>query len=309
MSAATAAARPLSPLACVTDRSVLRASNRNAMLLRADATALPIAHPIVDLTVTSPPYGLGVAYADGGDVPPVEWSAFTVAWMREVRRVTKLSGRLVVNVPLDTFKSGYRPIYKLALDAAEAAGWTLEHQLVWDEGNTTKGNRALGSVNSAARPRPVDTSEIIAIFSNGPWGPSSDNPDAITSEEWQAWGRGPWRFSGASAKRAGHPAPFPEELPRRAIKLFSRRGDVVLDPFVGSGTTVAVAEGRSGIGCDRSPTYLRIAARRIASVPLRLPTGQRCTICNDLLSEGRRDRTTCSSACRQRAYRQRRSAR
>lgn len=190
----------------VTDTRWLPAWNRNAALLLADARAIPIADPIIDLAVTSPPYGLDVDYADGGDVSPCEWPSFTTDWMRDVLRVTKPSGRMVLNVPLDTFKGGYRPVYKQALNAAEAAGWTLEHQLVWDEGNRTRGNRALGSVNSAARPRPVDTSEIVAIFSKGPWGPSSSNLDDITPAEWQTFGKGPWRFPGASAKRAGHPS-------------------------------------------------------------------------------------------------------
>lgn len=282
--------------------------NRNAVLLLADARQIPIADPIVDLTVTSPPYGLDVAYADGGDVPPDEWPAFTEAWMRDARRVTKPSGRMVLNVPLDAFKGGYRPVYKQALDAAGVAGWVLEHQLVWDEGTRTKGNRALGSLNSAAKPRPVDSSEIVAIFSNGPWGPSSGNPDDITPAEWQRFGKGPWRFPGASAKRAGHPAPFPPELPYRAMKLFSRRGDVVLDPFCGSGTTIAVAaaEGRFGIGIDRSPSYLQIAARRIATTPMPLLIGPRCPICDGPLG-GRRRRAYCSIACKQVAYRRRKA--
>ena len=295
------------PPRSVTARRGVLAASRNALLFQALADRLPLADRCVDLTITSPPYGLSISYADGGDVDPAAWPAFMLAWLREVRRVTKPSGRLALNVPLDTFKGGYRPVYKLALDAAEAAGWTLEHAIVWAEGNTTTGNRALGSVNSAARPRPVDASEIIAIFSNGPWGPSSDNPDDISGREWQTYGRGPWTFPGARRSKGGHPAPFPDELPRRLMKLLSRRGDVILDPFVGRGTTVAVAvaERRIGIGSDRSPTYLVMAARRVAEVPLRLANGTGCAICHEPLLGRRFDAMTCSAGCRQKGYRRR----
>jgi len=295
------------PPRSVTARSGILVASRNALLLQALADRLPLASSCVDLTITSPPYALGIPYADGGDVDPAVWPAFMLAWLREVLRVTKPSGRLALNVPLDTFRGGYRPVYKLAMDAAEAAGWAPEHTIVWMEGNTTTGNRALGSVNSAARPRPVDASEIIAIFSNGPWGPSSDNPDDISGREWQTYGRGPWTFPGARRSKGGHPAPFPDELPRRLMKLLSRRGDVILDPFVGRGTTVAVAvaEGRIGIGSDRSREYLAAAAERVAEAQERLAAGRPCAMCSEPLRGRRSDAETCSAACRQRAYRRR----
>jgi hypothetical protein len=86
-------------------------------------------------------------------------------------------------------------------------------------------------------------------------------------------------------------------------------GDVVLDPFAGSGTTaaVAVAEGRIGIGCDRSTAYLAEARARVAAV-LRIDVGARCSICNGPMMGRRRGASTCSDACRQRAYRLRRAS-
>jgi DNA modification methylase len=232
----------------------------------ADARSLPLEDETVDLIVTSPPYALDVAYEDG-DVSADDWPGFMHDWLLEALRVTKEHGRLALNVPLDTTRGGCRPTYAEAVMAALEAGWTYKATIVWHENNTTTGNRGLGSVNSSARPHPVDSSEMIALLSKGEWGPSSSNPDTITPDDWQRYGRGPWTFSGESRAWENHPAPFPEELPRRLIRYLCRRGDVVLDPFSGSGTTVAVAvdEGRMAIGFDISEAYVLAARRRVAT--------------------------------------------
>lgn len=234
---------------------------------RADARALPLEDDTVDLIVTSPPYGLDVAYEGDGDVAANDWPSFMEAWLAEALRVTKPSGRLALNVPLDTSKGGCRPTYAEAVVAALSAGWEYKATIVWHENNTTTGNRGLGSVNSSARPHPVDSSEMIALFSKGEWAPSSSNPDTIQPDDWQLYGRGPWSFSGESRAWEDHPAPFPAELPRRLIRYLSRRDDVILDPFAGSGTTLAVAieEGRQAIGFDVSEAYVKAARRRVAA--------------------------------------------
>jgi site-specific DNA-methyltransferase (adenine-specific) len=236
-------------------------------------------------------------------------------WLADLYRVTKPSGRLALNVPMDMAIGAprvgrallSRPTYYQAVHAAQAAGWLYKGTIVWDKNHHKKGSRGLGSVNSAARPYVVDPTETIVLFSKGEWAPSSARPDDILPEDWQTYAHGPWRFPGLPRRKRGHPAPFPEELPRRCIRLFSRRGDVVLDPFVGSGTTVAVAvaEGRVGIGCDRSAAYLRESAERVAAVALRIESADRCPICNGPLLGRRRGAATCSDACRQRAYRMR----
>ncbi len=239
-----------------------------------DARSLPLADATVDLIATSPVYALGIEYI-GGDVRPDDWPAFMRAWLAEWLRVTKPSGRLALNVPLDTTKGGRRlgrsilsrPTYHEVLGAALAVGWLHKATIVWDEGNTTKGNRALGSRTSAARPHPVDSSEMIVFLTNGEWGPSSDNPDDITPAEWQEYGRAPWRFPGAPRRKGGHPAPFPDELAYRCIRYLSRVGDTVLDPMMGSGTTCRVAHrlGRRAIGFDIVLEYVELARRALVA--------------------------------------------
>lgn len=231
----------------------------------ADATALPLDDESVDLIVTSPPYGLDVGY-ELGDVVADEWPEFMVAWLDEALRVTRPSGRLALNIPLDTSEPTYRPAYAQSIMAALAAGWAYRSTVVWHEGNTTKGGWALGSQASAARPHHVSQVEMIALFSRGEWAPSSDNADDITPEEFLVAGRGPWTFGGETRPWEGHPAAFPRELPARLIPYLSRVGDVVLDPFCGSGTTLlaAVERGRRAIGFDVSRAYVESARRRLS---------------------------------------------
>lgn len=230
----------------------------------ADARTLPLDDGTVDLIVTSPPYGLAIDYTDG-DIPADEWPSFMLAWLREALRVTKPSGRLALNIPLDTSEPTYRPTYVQAVVAALAAGWEYRTTVVWVEGNTTKGGWALGSQASAARPHHVSQVEMIPLFSRGEWAPSSDNPDDIMPDEFLEAGRGPWTFSGESRRWEGHPAPFPVELPRRLIRYLCRVGDVVLDPFMGSGTTAvaSLALKRHAIGFDTSAAYVESAKRRL----------------------------------------------
>jgi site-specific DNA-methyltransferase (adenine-specific) len=234
------------------------------VLAVADARALPLPDACVDLLVTSPPYALDIEYV-GGDVRADRWPDFMASWLAEALRVAKPHGRLAVNVPLDTTRGGKRPTYAQACHAALEVGWTYQATITWHEGHTSKGDRALGTVNSSRRPHPIDASEMIVLLSKGAWGPSSANPDDVTPAEWRLYGRGPWRFPGEPRRPGGHPAPFPEELPYRLIRYLSRVGDVVLDPFVGSGTTTTVAQrlGRQAVGFDLAPSYVETARRRL----------------------------------------------
>jgi site-specific DNA-methyltransferase (adenine-specific) len=236
-----------------------------ALLAVADARDMPLDDRSVDVIVTSPPYGLDIAY-EGGDIDADGWAGFMAEWLAEALRVTKPSGRLALNIPLDTSEPTYRPTYAQAVVAALLAGWEYRSTVVWAEGNTTKGGWALGSQASAARPHHVSQVEMIVLLTKGAWGPSSANEDDITPDEFQVAGRGPWTFSGESRPWEDHPAAFPLELPRRLIPYLCRVGDVVLDPFCGSGTTLvaAVERGRRAIGFDIAPAYVESARRRLA---------------------------------------------
>jgi site-specific DNA-methyltransferase (adenine-specific) len=235
----------------------------------ADARQLPLDDSCVDLIITSPPYGLDVAYTHG-DITAIDWVLFMLAWLPEALRVTKPHGRLALNTPLDTTKGGLRPTYADAVYAATEAGWTYQSTIVWHDNSTTKGNRALGSVDSASRPFHVSQVEMIALFSKGEWGPSSSNPDDISPADWQTAGRGPWTLPGETHAWEGFPAAFPVEIPRRLLHYLSRVGDHVLDPFSGSGTTAVAAlkTGRRFTGFDLDPEAINSTQRRLATVSI-----------------------------------------
>lgn len=232
----------------------------------------PMEDAEVDIIVTSPPYGIDVPYRVG-DVDADQWCSFMRNWLDEAFRVTKPTGRLCVNIPLDTNKGGWRPTYAQTVDAALSAGWLYRNTIVWNEGNVSR-SVARGSVDSHAAVNVTCPVEMIAVFykedgdGEGEGWKRTDGATAdIPHEDWLAWTNGLWTFNGESRAHEDHPAAFPEELPRRLILLFSGRGATVCDPFNGSGTTTLVAHklGRKAIGFDKDPAYVASAKRRLAA--------------------------------------------
>jgi site-specific DNA-methyltransferase (adenine-specific) len=234
----------------------------------ADAQDLPLPDACVDLIVTSPPYALDQPYGQAApDITVEAWPGFMRTWLQEAYRVTKPSGRLALNVALDTSEPHCRPTYAQAVAAALGAGWAYRFTIAWVDNGTTKGNRALGSINSASRPHHISQMELILVCCKGDWSPSSLGSDDITGDDWQAAGRGPWLFPGETRPWEAHPAPFPLELPRRLIHYLSRVGDVILDPFVGSGSTAIAAyqAGRICYGYDLDRACIDSATRRLTA--------------------------------------------
>lgn len=229
-----------------------------------NATDLPLADASVDLIITSPPYGLDIDYDQFVD-PAESWYELMSQFCAEAYRVAKPGGRLAVNVPLDTTKPSPRPTYAQVIRAATLEGWEYRTTIIWNEGNVSK-SVARGSVDSYTAPHIITPVEMIAVFCKGDWRLAADEPPDLNHDEWLAWTNGLWTFPGEGRAWEGHPAPFPEELPRRLVKLLSGPGSTVLDPFVGSGTTPLVAYqlGRRAIGFDLSPAYIESARRRLS---------------------------------------------
>lgn len=229
-----------------------------------DARSLPLADGSVHLIVTSPPYGVGKAYAGDGDVSAGDWPSFMHDWLLEAFRVAAPHGRLALNVPLDTSAGGFRPTYAQAVQMADAAGWEYRSTVVWFDDHLGK-STARGSMDSAAAPHAYAGAEMVALFSKGEWKREAPGPSDLAHDEWLEWTNGVWRFPGETQAWEGHPAPYPYELPRRLIKLLSFPGDAVLDPFTGSGTTALAAHrlGRDFEGFDLSRAYVESALRRV----------------------------------------------
>ncbi len=221
----------------------------------------------VDLIVTSPPYNVDIHYNSNGDNLTYEdYLEFTQKWIKKCFELSKNEGRFLLNIPLDKNKGGQKSVGADITKIAKDVGWKYHSTIIWNEGNISR-RTAWGSFMSASAPYVIAPVELILVLYKDSWkktGASREND--ITKQEFMDWTNGVWTFNGQSKKGAGgHPAPFPIELPRRCIKLFSFIGDTVLDPFLGSGSTLIASylHGRKGIGVDIDERYCNIAIERL----------------------------------------------
>lgn len=237
----------------------------------------------VQLVVTSPPYNLGKDYGSARDDATYrDYFEWVARWGAELKRVVEPGGRICINVPIDINLSfgeaGQKATEKRPVLAdytrlfVGELGFVYNTTILWLERNISK-RTAWGSWLSASDPWVNTAAEAILVVSRDyrrrdGRGRTSD----VTRDEFMDWTLGIWDFPGENPGRYGHPAPFPEELPRRLIQLFSFREDLVLDPFVGSGTTCWAAKvlGRRSIGVDIDGGYCRVAGKRcgVSRLPL-----------------------------------------
>lgn len=239
----------------------------NCQLYQADALKIDALPPeSVDLIVTSPPYNVEVAYGThADDMRYEEYLQFSQAWMRRCHEWLKEDGRFCMNIPLDKNKGGQQSVGADLTILAKQIGFQYHATIVWNEGNISR-RTAWGSWKSASAPYVIAPVELIVVLYKKRWRKMSGSRISdITAEEFIEWTNGLWCFNGESAKRVGHPAPFPVELPKRCIKLFSYVGDTILDPFSGSGTTLiaSLMTKRQAIGIEIDPNYCALAVQRI----------------------------------------------
>lgn len=220
----------------------------------------------IDLIVTSPPYNVGIDYDSNDDTISYEdYLDFSREWIQNCYEWSKPHARLLLNIPLDKNKGGHRSVGSDLTRIAQAVDWKYHATIVWNEGNISR-RTAWGSWMSASAPYVIAPVELIVILYKDSWKKQLGSKESdISRDEFMAWTNGLWTFNGESKKRVGHPAPFPRELPYRCIKLFSYVGDVVFDPFLGSGTTLIEAynNGRLGVGVEIDKGYCALAQKRI----------------------------------------------
>jgi site-specific DNA-methyltransferase (adenine-specific) len=236
----------------------------------------------VALVVTSPPYFAGKEYEQGlgeGHVPSsyLDFLGMLRDVFTECRRVLEPGGRLAVNVA----NLGRRPYRSLSADVIgileDDLGLLLRGEIVWRKAKGATGSIAVGSYRSASNPVLRDVTERIVVASKGRFDRAVarkerqrqglPHEDTITKAAFFASTLDVWDIRPEHARRVGHPAPFPVELPERLIHLYTYRGDVVLDPFLGSGSTAvaAVRAGRRYLGYDTDPGYVALAESRVAA--------------------------------------------
>lgn len=219
----------------------------------------------IDLMITSPPYNLDIKYNSHDDKMDYKtYLAFTKDWLTKCYKLAKDDGRFCLNIPLDKNKGGQQSVCADITTIAKEVGWKYHSTIIWNEGNISR-RTAWGSWLSASAPYVIAPVEVILVLYKKYWKKQHYGKSDITKEEFLEWTNGVWSFSGESKKKIGHPTPFPVELPRRCIKLFSYTSDTILDPFLGSGTTLiaCIATKRKGIGVEMDKHYCSLAKRRI----------------------------------------------
>ena len=220
----------------------------------------------IDLIVTSPPYNVGIDYNSNNDELNYDrYLEFSEKWMRNCYKWSNPQARFCLNIPLDKNKGGARAVGADLTQVALKAGWQYKSTVIWNEGNISR-RTAWGSWKSASSPVVIAPVELIVLLYKEEWKKTNGTKISdVTGDEFKTWTQGVWTFNGESKKRIGHPAPFPKELPKRCIKLFSYQNDIVFDPFAGSGTTLLVAQKlkRRAIGVELDSDYCELAKNRI----------------------------------------------
>lgn len=215
------------------------------------------------LMITSPPYNVAKDYDE--NLTLNEYLSLLRVVFKETYRVLVNGGRACVNIA-NVGRKPYLPLTDHVSEIMIDIGFKMRGEIIWNKSAGAGVSMAWGSWQSASNPVLRDIHEYIMVFSKGDYNRSKKGKnDTITKEQFMEWTKSIWNFNTESAKKIGHPAPFPEELPFRLIQLFSFKNDIVLDPFMGAGTTALAAlnSERHYIGYDTNSDYIKISEKRL----------------------------------------------
>jgi site-specific DNA-methyltransferase (adenine-specific) len=223
----------------------------------------------IHMMVTSPPYNVTKEYDT--DLSLQEYLDLLRNVFSETYRVLVNGGRACINVA-NLGRKPYIPLSDYISKMMMDLGFLMRGEIIWHKGAKAGVSMAWGSWKSAANPVLRDTHEYILVFSKGEFSrkKTDGKENTITKEQFMEWTKSVWHMNTESAKKVGHPAPFPVELPHRLIQLYTFSGDIILDPFMGSGTTAiaALQDSRKFVGYEVDPVYVELAKNRMAGLNL-----------------------------------------
>lgn len=218
----------------------------------------------IHLMITSPPYNVGKEYDE--DLTLDEYLELLTAVFKQCFKKLVTGGRACINIA-NIGRKPYIPLHAMVIEIMLDLGFLMRGEIIWDKSASAGGSCAWGSWMSASNPVLRDYHEYILIFSKDSYSKSrnQEKKDTIQRDDFIQWTKSVWTFPAVNAKKIGHPAPFPIELPHRLINLYSYEGDVVLDPFCGSGTTciAALQNNRKYIAYDINEEYVKLSRKRI----------------------------------------------
>jgi len=225
----------------------------------------------VHLMVTSPPYNVGKDYDK--NLTLQEYRQFLKQIWKEVYRTLVPGGRACINIA-NLGRKPYIPLHAFIVEDMLELDFLMRGEVIWNKASSSSPSTAWGSWLSAANPTLRDIHEYILVFSKGMFQrkKAPQRRSTISKEEFLEFTKSVWTFPAESARKVGHPAPFPVELPYRLIQLYTFKDEVILDPFIGSGQAAiaAIKTNRHYVGYDISEEYVKLAERRIKDFLLEL---------------------------------------
>ena len=239
--------------------------NLNNIFLHSSEDMHELPDNSVHLMITSPPYNVGKEYDE--DLTLEEYMSMLKNVWQETYRVLVPGGRVCINIA-NIGRKPYLPLSSfIVLDMIDL-GYFMRGEIIWNKGASAGISCAWGSWLSASNPVLRDVHEYILVFCKSNF-KREKHESTIQKQDFIESTKSVWDISSESAKKIGHPAPFPVELPRRLIELYSFKQDVVLDPFMGSGTTAVAAQktNRQWVGYDISEEYVEITHHRLSETP------------------------------------------
>ena len=239
-------------------------SNLHNSIIQGDSRELSfIQDKSLHLVITSPPYNSRKQYDDNLSLP--EYLQLIEEVFLSIYPKLVDGGRVALNIA-NLGRKPYIPLSDHISQILSKIGYFQRGEIIWDKGASAGSSTAWGSWKSASNPCLRDVHEYILVFSKGTMKRTKGKKkNTITRDEFIKFTKSVWQFPATSARKVGHPAPYPIELPYRCIQLYSYEGEMIFDPFIGSGTTAiaAIKSGRNFFGIDIDSNYVKLAQERV----------------------------------------------